>query len=88
MGKSSDLLSERQMVIKALSIAGKTQGEISKQVACSQCAVSKCLQGKFVWKQEMWAQTCYHQAGRLEAGETGAIGPISEVRRNCPAVEC
>ena len=34
------------MVIKALSTAGKTQGEISRQVGCSQCAVSKCLQGK------------------------------------------
>ena len=35
-----------QMVIKALSTAGKTQREISRQVGCSQSAVSKCLQGK------------------------------------------
>ena len=34
------------MVMKALSTAGKTQGEISRQVGCSQCVVSKCLQGK------------------------------------------
>ena len=34
------------MVIKALSTVRKTQGEISRQLACSQSAVSKCLQGK------------------------------------------
>ena len=32
------------MMIKVLSIAGKIQGEISRQVGCSQSAVSKCLQ--------------------------------------------
>ena len=36
----------------------------------------------------MWLQTCYHQAGGPEAGETGALGPISELQGNCPAVEC
>ena len=46
MGRSSDLSCEQQIMIKALSTAGKTQGEISRQVGCSQCAVSKCLQGK------------------------------------------
>ena len=34
------------MVIKVLSTAGKTQGEISRQIGCSQSAVSKCLQDK------------------------------------------
>ena len=34
------------MMIKALSTAEKTQGEISRQVGCSRSAVSKCLQGK------------------------------------------
>ena len=46
MGRYFDLTSKQQMVIKALSTAGKTQGEISRQVGCSQSAVSKCLQGK------------------------------------------
>ena len=34
------------MVIKALSTDGKTQGEISIQVDCSQYAVCKCLKDK------------------------------------------
>ena len=34
------------MVIKMLSIVGKTQGKISRQVGCSQLTVSKCLQDK------------------------------------------
>ena len=88
MGRSPDLASEQQMVIKALSTAGKTQGEISRQVGCSQSAVSKCLQGKSSGRKKCGLQTCYHQAGRPEAGETGALGPISELRGNCPAVEC
>ena len=46
MGRSSDLTSEQQIVIKVLSTAGKTQGKISRQVGCSQSADSKCLQGK------------------------------------------
>ena len=46
IGRSSNLTCEQQMVIKALSTTGKTQGEISRQVGCSQSAVSKCLQGK------------------------------------------
>ena len=46
MGRASDLSSEQQAVIKALSTAGKTQGEIARQVGCSQSAVSKCLQDK------------------------------------------
>ena len=86
MGGSSDLTSEQQMVIKALSTAGKTQGEILRQVGCSQSSVSKCLQGKSSGCKEMSPQTCCRQAGRPEAGETGA--QISEVRGNCPAVEC
>ena len=58
MGRSSNLTSEQQMVIKALSTTKKTQGKIQdKQAILS--AVSKCLQGKS-WMQEMWPRTCYH----------------------------
>ena len=75
-------------IIKALSIAGKTQGKISRQVGCSQCAVSKCLQGKSPGRKKCGTWMCCHQAERPKVGETGVLEQISEVRGNCPAVEC
>ena len=61
------------MMMKALSTAGKTQGEISRQVGCSQSAVSKCLQDKSSERKKLWLQTCYRQADDWKAGETGAL---------------
>ena len=74
MGRSSDLTYEQQMAIKALSTAGKMQGEISKQVGCSQSSCEQVSARQVIWTNEMWPQTCDHQAGQPEAGETGALG--------------
>ena len=88
MGRSSDLTCEQQMVMKALSTARKiSRGDFKTSRLFSVCCEQVSAR-QVVWTQEMWPQMCYHQARRPEAGEIGALGPISEVRGNDPAVEC
>ena len=50
--------------------------------------VSKCLQGKSSGHKKCSRKRVTAKRDDREAGETGALGPISEVRGNCPAVEC
>ena len=85
MGKSFNLTSEQQMVITVLSTAGKMKGEILRQVGCSVCC-EQVYARQVIWTQEVWPQTCC-PVGRLEAGKTGALGPISELRGDCSTVE-
>ena len=63
---------------KALSTAGKMQGEILRQVGCSQCAVSKCLARQVIWTQEMWLQDDWELAKLVYSDQFQNCGEIAQ----------